>query len=136
MHPNVSHPFFPCRPDSKSKRMRTYFFPFRDQVPVCILFLQAKFVQFLGNCFSFIIQVVDVPATLVCDLKNGPNGFAFPFPFVAFVLSYVTISPSRCPVSFKFKVGLCLTLQRSQRCVPVCVSDISKPLLPGGTPLL
>ena len=134
MHPHVSRPLRPYKPASESERTQTYFFPFRNQVPVCVLFLQAKFVQFLGNRFPLIVQVVDVSTALVCDLKNGPNGFAFPFPFVAFVLSCVPVSTDRSPVSFVFDIVLQLTLQRSERCISACLSDIGKPLHPGGIP--
>lgn len=66
---------------------------------VSVLFLQAKFIQFLRNRLSLVIQIVDVPAALVRDLKNGPNGLALPFPFVTFVLGYVIVPTGRFPVS-------------------------------------
>jgi len=47
--------------------------PFRNQIPIRIPILQQPLIQLLRNSLLLIIQVVDVAATLMRDLEDGPE---------------------------------------------------------------
>ena len=58
------------------------FFPFGDEISVGYFFVQTIVVQFFADCFSFVVQIVNVARALMMHFENGPENFGFAFAFV------------------------------------------------------
>ncbi len=70
-----------------TKRLISVPLPFRNQSTIRNTLFQAPIVEFTGDGFAGVKEVVNVTGALMMDLKDGPTGFYYPFIFMRLIFS-------------------------------------------------
>jgi hypothetical protein len=67
----------------------TWFLPFSNQIFISMTLFQAKLVQFLGDLFSTIVEIINIAALLMWDAKDGPQCLALALPVMRIIFSCI-----------------------------------------------
>jgi hypothetical protein len=80
----------PCLHASQAAELFiTWFLPFSNQIFISMSLFKAKLVQFLGDLFSTIVEIINVAALLMWDAKDWPQCLTLALPIMRIIFSCI-----------------------------------------------